>query len=102
MNKLGQKIYLVPDTGFQLFFFPLTIESDADDTRLKMMMGAASNEADKLKAEIHRTIVANRTKVNWGLFTDKSDLKDLIQNFDEQPWERCAQGHRFVRHRIGP
>ena len=102
MNKLGQKIYLVPDTGFQLFFFPLTIESDTDDTRLKMMMGAASNEADKLKAEIHRTIVANRTKVKWGQFTDKCDLKDLIQNFDEQPWERCAQGHRFVRHRIGP
>jgi hypothetical protein len=102
MNKLGQKIYLVPDTGFQMFFFPLTIEGDTDDTRLKMMMGAASNEVDKLKAEIHRTIVANRTKVKWGQFIDKPDLKDLIQNFDEQSWERCAQGHRFVLHRMGP
>jgi len=103
MSKLGQKIYLVPDTGFQMFFFPLSIEGDTDDSRLKSMMGgAAASEDDKLRAEIHRTIVANRTKVKWGQFTDGSDLKDLIQNFDERSWELCAHGHRFVRHRLGP
>ena len=103
MNTLGQKIYLVPDSGFQMFFFPLAIDDDtAAESKLNNLANVKnSSDADRIKHEIYAIIIRNQATVAWGQQSKDSDIKSVIKNYDERPWQSCAMGHRFVRHRLG-
>ena len=95
MYQLGQKIFLVPDSGYQMFFFPLAIEGDDDsESTLKSMATG--------KADLHAIIMANQAKVGWAKNPKPTDIRDIIQSYDQSGWKCCTQGHRFVRHRLGP
>lgn len=104
MHKLGQKIYLVPDSGFQMFFFPLSIfgDDDSDSTLKSMAIGKSSTDAERAKVELYGVIMENQGMVGWGRNAKPNDLRDIIQNYDKRTWESCAKGHRFIRHRLGP
>ena len=104
MYTLGQKIYLVPDSGFQMFFFPLAIDGDDESgSTLKSMANAkSSSDAERMKLETYAVIMANQAKVEWGNRPKGADIRNVIQNYDERRWQSCAKGHRFVRHRLGP
>jgi hypothetical protein len=104
MYKLGQKIFLVPDSGYQMFFFPLAIEGDDDSasTLKSMATGKTATEGERAKAELHNIIMANQAMVGWAKNPKPTDIRDVIQNYDKSGWKSCAKGHRFIRHRLGP
>lgn len=101
MNKLGQKLYVLPDTGFQLFFFPLMVEGDDDESTLTSLSRSdAETPGGQRKRDLFRLISENRDKVGW---TPEMKAKSGIDEYEKLGWIGCHSAQNpFVRHRLGP
>lgn len=101
MNKFGQKLYVVPDSGFQLFFFPLMIEGDDDDSSLTSLSRSSADTPDgQKKLALIATINANRKEVGWSPGLKK---QSGIDHYEKLGWNGChSTQNPFVRYRLGP
>ncbi len=101
MNKFGQKLYVVPNSGFQLFFFPLMIEADDDGGTLTALTRSSPDTVEgQKKLALSATINANRKAVEWSPALRK---ECRIDDYDKLGWKGCQSSENpFVRHRFGP
>ena len=101
MNKFGQKLYVVPDSGFQLFFFPLMIEGDNDDSVLTSLSRSDAETPDgQKKRSLFNVINDNRKEAGWN-----TELKAQsgIDQYEKLGWIGChSTENPFVRYRLGP
>ncbi len=95
MNKIGDTLSVIPDSGFQLFFFPLMVKDDIGEsveTKLENM-GKASGPRGKALYDI---IKDNQAIVGWG-----ESWKANLSESQKSGWQASSSPTPFVRHRLG-